>query len=100
MSGSIEEQIAKILADAPTMEDHVAPFQEQISQLEKQFLAAKTNPKRKAILRELKKCRRYVSQCLSGKKSKRRQSQRQERQEKATERKLRWLARRLGKNRV
>jgi hypothetical protein len=62
MRDNIEEQIARIMADAPSVEDQLAPYREQIAILEKQLATAKTNRKRKAIHRELDKVQRHVSQ--------------------------------------
>jgi len=71
MGDSIEEQVAAILARAPSVEDHVAPFLGQIAELQKQLAKAKTNPKRQAIRRELNKLRRYVSHVTAQKRPRR-----------------------------
>jgi hypothetical protein len=94
MGDSIKEQIAAILASAPSMEDHVAPFLGQIAELQKQLAKAKTNPKRQAIRRELNKLRRYVSHVTAQKRPRRQPpSKRQLRRQKAAGKKLAWRAR-------
>jgi hypothetical protein len=66
MRDNIEEQIARIMADAPSVDDHLAPYREQIGILEKQWAAAKTNRKRQAISEELNKLRKHISQFGGG----------------------------------
>ncbi len=53
MSDSIEEQIAKILASAPSVEDYLAPLRQQIVKLELDHAAAKTNKRRRTISNQL-----------------------------------------------
>ena len=98
MDASIEEQIARILKDAPTAEDYLAPIRLQVAVLQKQLAEAKTNPKRRAISRQLKKHLRYLSGADNRDRQKR-PSARQIRREKAEEKKLAWLVRKAGKNR-
>jgi len=95
MNDNIEEQIAKIMADAPTIEDHLAPYRQQILELEKQLSATSglTNRKRQAIHRELNRHQHYVSQFTDGRKATAAASPRDIKKEKATAKKLQWLAR-------
>jgi hypothetical protein len=51
----IEEQISTILESAPTIEDHLLPHHAQIAKLKRELDEAKTNPKRQAIRRKLKR---------------------------------------------
>jgi len=101
MSDNIEEQIAKIMADAPTIEDHLAPYRQRIAALESQLSARSglTNPKRKAIHRELNRHRQYVSQFIGGRKATAAASPREVKKEKATRKKLRWLGRKADQTR-
>ena len=95
MNDNIEEQIAKIMADAPTIEDHLAPHRQQILELEKQLSATSglTNRKRQAIHRKLNRHRRYVSQFTDGRKATAAASPGDIKKEKAAKKKLQWLAR-------
>ena len=98
MGNSIEEQIKRILEQAPTIEDYLTPIRDQIALLEKQLAEAKTKPKRQAIKRELNKHLRYVSQAGSRNRQ-RRPSARQIRRQRAEEKKLACLVRKGDKNR-
>jgi hypothetical protein len=99
MSNSIEEQIASILESAPTVEDYLAPRRARIAELRKQLAEAKTRPKRQAIRRELNHHLRYVSQVTAGKRRQKPPSRRGLRIQKATKKKLIWLARKADKDR-
>ena len=99
MGESIEEQIQAILKRAPTIEDYLAPFRDRIAELEKQLPAAKTNPKRRAINRELHKLRIYVRQKANRNRREKEPSPRQLRRDKTAEKNLRWLLRKEEKNR-
>ena len=100
MGDSIEEQVAAILARAPSVEDHVAPFLGQIAELQKQLAKAKTNPKRQAIRRELNKLRRYVSHVTAQNRPRKQPSMRQLTRQKAAGKKLVWLARKKDTSRA
>ena len=98
MNDSIEEQIAKILESAPTVEDHLAPHRAQIAKLKSELAEAKTNPQRRAIRRKLNMTIRYVKQFAGANKRKRPSAGQLERQ-KAAEKKLDWCFRKACKNR-
>jgi hypothetical protein len=98
MSDSIEEQIAKILESASTVEDHLAPHRAQIAKLESELAEAKTNPQRRAIRRKLNMTIGYVKQ-VAGANKRKRPSARQIRRQKAGEKKLDWCVRKARKNR-
>ena len=99
MGDSIEEQIRKIQASAPTIEYYLAPRRARIAELQRELAKAKTRPKRQAISRELKKHIKYVSLTGSRKREKR-PSARQLKRQKAEEEKLAWLVRKVDKNRA
>jgi hypothetical protein len=98
MASSIEEQFKAILQRAPAIGEYLNRSRARIAVLEAQLAAAKTTPKRKAIKRELNNHLRYVSQASYGNRQKR-PSAHQLKKQKATEKKLRWLAGKADKNR-
>ena len=89
MSDNIEEKVAKIMADAPTIEDHLAPYRQRILELEKQLSA--TSHRSLAII--LFPHQHYVSQFTDGRKATAAASPRDIKKKKATAKKLQWLAR-------
>jgi len=99
MTDNIEEQIRRVVANAPTLNDHLAPFRSDIADLQAQLAKAKTNPQRQAIKRKLNKLLRYVSQATAGNKRKKKPSPRKLAIERGAEKKIRWLTRKPDKNR-
>ena len=90
-----ETEIAKIMARAPSVEEHLAPYRQRIADLEtKQLqLSGLTNRKRQNIHKELIRLRLYVSQFTNSSEYKKICAPSDSKKQKAVQKRLLRLAR-------